>query len=62
MGFVSDRDEAQVIELLGRDVAGTLGSAHLDVVRSTARQHRQFTDDPAWYLDRVVEELPAICS
>jgi hypothetical protein len=57
MGRVSDLDEAEIVDMLGRDVVATLGSAHLDVVRSTARHHRQFTDDRDWYLKRVVEDF-----
>jgi hypothetical protein len=52
---ISDLTEADVVERLGRDVISTVGRKYLDVVRSTARHHRQFTDDPDWYVERVVE-------
>jgi len=54
---VSDVDEAELVELLGRDVMTTLGPAHLDMVRLTAQHHRQFTDDPEYYFERVVEDV-----
>lgn len=57
MPAISDLDEAEVVERLGRDVISTLGPEHLYVVRSTARQHRQFTHDPDWYVERVVEDV-----
>lgn len=57
MGLISDLGEVRIVELLGRDVVATLGPAHLDFVRSTARHHRQFTDDPDWYVERVVEDV-----
>ena len=57
MGPVSDLDEAEVVDLLGSDVISTLGPDYLDLVRSTARHHRQFTDDRDWYIARVVEDV-----
>ena len=48
MTTVSDLDEEEIVELLGRDVTSTLGTEHLDLVRSTARHHRQFTTDRDW--------------
>jgi hypothetical protein len=57
MGRVSDRDEAEAVELLGRDVKATLGMPLVDLVRSTAHHHRQFTDDRDAYVERVVEDI-----
>lgn len=57
MGAVTDFDEAEVVELLGRDIIATLGSAHLDLVRSTARHNRQFAGDRDWYIERVVDDV-----
>ena len=57
MDRLSDHDEDRVVELLGRDVTATLGAMHLDAVRSAAGSLRQFTDDPARYVDRVVEDF-----
>jgi hypothetical protein len=57
MGAVSDRDEAEIVERLGRDVTATLGARHLDLVRDTARQIRQFEDERDAYIDRVVAEV-----
>ena len=57
MGSVSDLDEAEIVDLFGRDVTSTLGPEHLDLVQSTARHHRQFTDDRNWYIERVVEDV-----
>ena len=57
MPTISDLTEADVVERLGRDVTSTLGIEHVDVVRATARQHRQFTDDPGAYVERVVEDV-----
>ena len=57
MSAISYADEAQLVDLLGKDVVSTLGHEHLHVVQSTARWHRQFIDDPAWYIERVVEEV-----
>ena len=57
MTTVSDLDEAEIVELLGRDVTSTLGTEHLDLVRSTARHHRQFTKDRDWYIESVVTDV-----
>ena len=54
---VTDRDEEDVVCLLGRDVESTLGAEHLDVVRSAARHHRQFETDRDRYIERVVEDV-----
>lgn len=54
---ISDLDEAELVELLGRDVITTLGPAPLDMVRSTARHQRPFTDNRDSYFDRVVEDV-----
>ena len=57
MAAISDVDEADVVQRLGRDVVSTLGHEQLSVVRAKARHHRRFTDDPAWYVERVVEDV-----
>ena len=57
MGTVSDRDEAETVDLLGRDVIATLGAVHLDHVRATAQHVRQFEDERDSYIERVVAEV-----
>lgn len=57
MSSVSDWDEADTIERLGRDVAATVGAAHLDQVRATGRRVRQFEQERDAYIERVVEEV-----
>ena len=57
MASISDHDETELIERLGRDVIATLGPGHLDRIRSTARHHRRFTDDRDEYFERVVEDV-----
>ena len=57
MAAISDIDEADLVERLGRDVISTLGQEQLYVVQAKARHHRSFTDDPASYVERVVEDV-----
>ena len=57
MGPPSDRDETEVVELLGRDVVATLGATYLAMVQSTARHHRQFDHDRESYMTTVVEDF-----
>lgn len=57
MTSISDDDEAELVERLGRDVVATLGPGLLDVVRSAARHHRRFMDDRGEYFERVVDEV-----
>ena len=54
---LSDLDEAELVDKLGRDVIATLGPGHLEVVRAAARHHRQFTDERAGYFEIVVGEV-----
>lgn len=57
MSAQSDLDEAAVVDLLGRDVVSTLGTEHLELVRTTARHHRQFAKNRDSYIERVVEDV-----
>ena len=57
MGSVSDQDEAETVERLGRDVTATVGAGHLDQVRATARRVRQFEQERDAYIERVVGEV-----
>lgn len=57
MGSVSDRHEAEVVELLGRDVMATLAGSHLDAIRSTAQSRRDFANARDLYVDQVVEDF-----
>ena len=57
MESISDLDEAHVVDLLGKDVAATLGPAHLAIVRTSARNNRRFAGDPSSYMERVVEDV-----
>jgi hypothetical protein len=57
MPAISDLDEADVVQRLGRDVIATVGTGHLDVVKAMARDQRQFTNDQERYVERVVEDV-----
>lgn len=57
MGLTSDRDEAEVVDLLSRDVVATLGAMYVATVQSTARHHRQFGHDRESYMTTVVEDF-----
>jgi hypothetical protein len=54
---LSDADEARVVRLLSQDVAATLGPGHDEVIRETASRVRTFRDEPADYVDKVVEDV-----
>jgi hypothetical protein len=55
--IISDVDEARVVDLIGRDIAATLGPGHLDMVVVEARHQRQFAGAVDTYVARVVEEV-----
>jgi len=57
-GPIADRDEAQVVALLTRDLAATVGDACEDaVVEAAARIRLSAQDDLDSYLHRVVDEV-----
>jgi hypothetical protein len=55
--IITDADEARVADLVGRDVAATIGPGHLDMVMAEARHQRQFAEAVDAYIERVVEEV-----
>ncbi|GMV21610.1 MAG: hypothetical protein AMXMBFR57_15590 [Acidimicrobiia bacterium] len=57
MEIITNADEARVVDLVGRDVAATIGPGHLDMVMAEARHQRQFADTVDTYVARVVEEV-----
>lgn len=57
MASISDLDEAELVERLGRDVVATLGPALLDVVRSTAHHQRPLAAGRDDYFQRVVDDV-----
>jgi hypothetical protein len=57
MGPTSDRDETEVVELLGRDVVASLGTTYVAMVQSTAKHYRQFDLDRESYVTMVVEDF-----
>jgi hypothetical protein len=54
---LTDQDEANVIALLERDVEATLGHGHGDVIRKETQNSRKYVTDPAYYVDKVVEDV-----
>jgi hypothetical protein len=54
---ISDIDESDVASRLTRDVGATLGAGHRHVITSAARHCRQFHEDYASYVERVVGDV-----
>ena len=54
---ITHSDEADVVRLLGDDVAATIGDGHDDVIRSYAAKVREFRHVRDEYFDKVVEDV-----
>ena len=54
---VTDEDETRLERLILRDVVATIGHGQEESVKLTASHHRQFGDDYARYVERVVEDV-----
>jgi hypothetical protein len=53
---VTDTDQERVIRLLGQDLKATIGRGHEELVVENARRLREFVDEPAHYVERVVDD------
>ena len=56
-GPISQADVDRVVGLLTRDLLNTTGSAHESVVTGAASHVRTFTDNPADFEQRVVDDV-----
>jgi hypothetical protein len=54
---VLDADEERIVRLLCRDLANTIGPGHDALVEEAAARIRLFTDDPADFEQRVVDDV-----
>jgi hypothetical protein len=54
---VSADDEARVVSLLHADIETSIGVGHDDVIIEAAARRRLFGNDPAQYVDDVVNDV-----
>jgi hypothetical protein len=54
---ISDADNARIVSLLCRDLENTVGAGHEQVVEEAAARIRLFSDDPADFEQRVVDDV-----
>jgi len=57
---VSTGDEDLVVELIRADVEATIGPGHDESIVEAAARHRLHAGDPVRYVNRVVDDVPAV--
>jgi hypothetical protein len=53
---ITDVDQEQIVRLLVHDLHATVGAGHEDLALSNAVRLRQFVEDVATYIQRVVDD------